>query len=71
MQLENTFELRRWRLYSKLMVKVDRLTPEQMALKQEQIEMIQRGGDVLIIEEEDMIKVNFEIIHRILSLIKP
>ena len=37
--------------------KVDQLDEEQIALKQEQHELIKRGGDLFYIEDKDLIKV--------------
>lgn len=53
------------------MVKKDVLTSEQMAERQEQLEMFQRGGDLLILEDE-INKVSFKFYeeYRIQSLMK-
>ena len=54
---ENQLELRKWRTYSKMVKRLDQLDEDQLALKQEQYDLIRRGGDLFHIEEKDMIKV--------------
>lgn len=54
---EGKIEMRKWRLYSKLVTKIDTLDPDQLALQQEQLEMIQRGRDILVLEDEHIVKV--------------
>ena len=68
---ENSLELRKWRLFSKIVTRIDILTPEQMAVKQEQTEMITRGGNIILYDEADMIKVSHTVLNsRILNHMK-
>lgn len=46
LESQNALEIRKYRKYGKMVTKYEELSPEEMAQKQEQLDLIARGGDI-------------------------
>ncbi|CAI2384889.1 unnamed protein product [Moneuplotes crassus] len=53
---QSKIDLRKWRIHSKMITKADPLTNEMRAKREEQLEMIKKGGDIFYLEDDEIIK---------------